>query len=311
MKPIRIAVFLMIVSHSLNAQKIDIGESRVSHTGFGLKNMKVSLYFVDTTTREVYDSIDLAELNPYNHISLRAISADERFNKVYEVTNRQDYEKLFPKKYREQWYDVDYIDDDNGTDSGYVFDEILNTSYDYTINRFNGYVAVSFSLVSTSKNDYNPNGAIGIVMVFDNKKNLIFTLENGPGAGEMAVSDDGRYLVYSSGCMGPDVVLIRSFIEVIEIKTNRVVFREEGVFDGPSGGYCRDIIQFSQNFDGGCVRDYYFNTRLNKVYSLYYNPESAGDRLTDITPEGVIYKDKNNRQFFLEFEKDMELVEIK
>jgi hypothetical protein len=303
--------FLLLTSQMMKAQKVIPHVSEVSYTDSGkMTNQRVSLFFIDTTTNKTFDTIDLAELNPFNKLPLKFISNDERFNKIYSITSMRDYEKLFPKEYREQWYEIDLF---NSYDTSYIFEveEIVHSTYEYTINEINGWVAICFFLDSRSKEDDNPNSAIGIIMVFDNKNKLVFTLKNTPGGGEMAISDDGRYLAYYSNCMGPDLVLINSYIEIIEIATNRVIFRKVGSFHGPTSGNYHNLIQFTEELNGGYKIDYYFVTDLCKIYSLEYSINSPDGQLSDIIPTGLIYKNKNGQKFFKEFERDLEIIDVK
>ncbi len=303
MKTLKIAIFLIALSNCIVAQMIAVKKDKqTDKNGY---NIKLALHFYDTTKKKLVDSLDLIELNPYNYLPYTKVSVNEQFNTVYRINNFADFDHLFPKVYRDKYFQNCNVDSSRYL--GLLFSNI-NLS---TFNLSNSFIAISFDLIARQENSDLLDGAISTILVFDNKKNLIYKKENCKSVKNLAVSDDGVYMAYCYGAGGPDNTLIINGIEIIETKTNRIVFKELGNFSGPSGGCYPDLIQFECTYSGGFIRDYYFNTRTKTIYSYYYNSHTTRAALIDIKPEGLVYKDKNDKQSILYFKKDFDVIKIK
>lgn len=301
MKFIHIIILSFWVSSFLLAQNIQVKINRYESEGEDRSTL--SVYFIDTITRKKVDSLDLYDLNPYNHLQFESRSTNWANNKMYQIKSFDEFDKLFPADYRQKYF-VDYYVEP-GKYCGLISSTIALSSYDRPAN----YIAVAYSLFAQPNYSDQIDGAISTIFVFDNRKNIVYKKENVLCVNnEIAVSDDGRYVAYCYGAAWSDGQLIKDGIQIVNTKTGTIVFEDDkGYVDGPSGGYYPDLIQFTCNLGDYFVRDYYFNTKTSKLYSLYYNRLENENTLIDIKPDGLLYKDKNSKEYFLLFEKSFDV----
>jgi hypothetical protein len=269
-------------------------------------NTKLSVYFSDSSRKAAISSLDLYDLNPYNHMSLRYVSTDRMNNKTYDISSYEDYEKLFPVAYQQKYFKDNIVNP--GQYKGLLSSSIALSNYEKPCK----YIAIAYNLFAQPQNSDQIDGAISTIFVFDNKKNLVYKKENVLCVNnEIAVSDDGKYVAYRYGAAWADGILINDGVQIINTANDEVVFQDSGYVEGPSSGYYPNIIRFSCNYENDYVRDYYFNTNNHNLYSLFYNKSENQDNLVDIKPDGLLYSGKNGNEYFLFFEKDLHVMSIK
>ncbi len=304
MKYIPTIILLLMISALSPAQSIQVSVSR-TETDDGTKS-SVSVYFVDTTNKTINDSLDLYDLNPYNQLPYESHSTKWAKNKTYEIASYNEFDKLFPANYRKKNFVEDNVKP--GRYSGLLSSTIAISSIEKPAN----YVAIAFSLFAKPNNSDQIDGAISTIFVFDNKKNMIYKNDNVLCVNnEIAISDDGRYLAFCYGAAWSDGQMIKDGIQIVNTKTGAIVFEDnKGYVEGPSGGNYPDLIQFTCNLGNFYVRDYYFNTKSSKLYSLRYNRLENENTLIDIKPDGLLFKDRSGREFFMLFEKSFDIQTI-
>lgn len=305
MKYIPTLILLFMISGSSYAQSILVNVSR-TETDDGTKS-SVLVYFVDTTNKTINDSLDLYDLNPYNYLPYESYSTKWEKNKTFEIISYNEFDKIFPANYRNNYFDKDSVKP--GRYTGLLSSTIALSS----IEKPAKYLAIAFSLFAKPNNSDQIDGAISTIFVFDNKKNIIYKNENAPCVNnEIAISDDGRYLAFCYGASWSDGQLIKDGIQIVNTKTGAIVFEDnKGYVEGPSGGNYPDLIQFTCNLGNFYVRDYYFNTKSSKLYSLRYNRLENENTLIDIKPGGLLFKDRSGKELFMFFEKNFDIQTIK
>lgn len=305
MKSILTLILLLVVSHFSSAQIIEVKKNRTK-TDNGTINT-ISVYFVDTTSKIISDSLDLHNLNPYNQLPYEISSSKMGKDKTYEINSFNEYDKLFPSNYRSKYF-IDYFVEP-GKYIGLLSSTFALSSYEKPVN----YIAIAFNLFARPNYSDQIDGAISTIFVFDNKKNLVYKKENVLCVdNEIAISDDGKYLAFRYGAAWSDGILLKSGVQIVNTNTDTIVFEESnGYVEGPVSGYYPDLIEFACYLGNYFVRDYYFNTKKSKLYSLRYNSHEKEGTLIDIKPDGLLYMDRNGEEYILLFDKDLEVQIIK
>lgn len=304
MKSILILILLLMISSFSPAQSIKVNINR-TETDDGTKST-VLVYFVDTKSKIVYDSLDLYNLNPYNHLPYESGSTNWAKNKIYKITSFNEYDKLFPSDYRKKYFVDYYVEPERY--NGLLSSTIALSSYEKHAN----FIAVAYNLLAQPNYSDQIDGAISTIFVFDNKKNLVYKKENVLCVdNEIAISDDGNFVAFRYGASWSDGILISGGIQIIDTRKDEVVFQDRGFVEGPSSGYYRNLIRFSCHYGNGYQRDYYFNTNTYKLFSLYYCKTSNQDILMDVKPNGLLYRDTNSKEYFLFFENDFDVSDIR
>lgn len=294
-----------MVSYFSSAQIIEVKKNRTK-TDNGTINT-VSVYFYDTVSKIIIDSLNLNNLNPYNQLQYEISSSKMGKYKTFEINSFNEFDKLFPANYRTKYFIDSFVEP--GKYNGLLSSSSTLSSYEKPVK----YIAVAFNLFAQPNYSDQIDGAISTIFVFDNKKNLVYKKENVICVdNDIAISEDGQYLAFRYGASWSDGILIKSGVQIVNTKTDVIVFDESnGYVVGPSSGYYPDLIQFSCYLGNYFVRDYYFNTKLSKLYSLKYNRLEKEETLIDIKPDGLLYKDRNGKEYILLFTKDLDVQIIK
>lgn len=274
----------------LFAQKIEMK--------FGSVKEKVSEVLFRDSNDSTIGSIDIAKMNPFNQLPNKVIEVDELGNKEY-IVSQEEFLHLFPEQLRAKYNQyIDYYSISNA--KIYSIAQAFKTS-----NRF---LVLAYSLVAVSPVEHEQLAEKCLIYVYDSVMNEIYNHEVVPSINNYAaVTKEGKYLAIQNGTVDAHVTLYPDGIQIVDIKSNKVVYQIEATILGPAYYESCGMIKFIMMLPIGYR--YVFLDERNDCL-LFFDITSLNERLLEITKDGLIIGTSSEDTYVVKF-KDMQIITLK
>lgn len=278
----------MLIGSSLLAQSLNFE--------FDASNSKVTKIIFRDTLGKMVDKIDIRTLNPYNHFVIPVKSIDQYGHKTY-IASRKDFLDLFPTEIRKTFVDsINLLD----IDSVKLFSTVDVSKTE------NKYVVINSNLMASDPKHPTMYGSKGIIYIIDSSNSIIYESEIIPSAsGYAAVSNDGKYLAFTYGLIGPHEIIYPDGIQIREVTSNKIVFNIEAINYGVEyNEKCKMITSTIQVADG--LRYLFFNEKLKCIFYIDLNDEI--DRLMTVSEKSIVIQNSNKNTYEVTFNQMSKLL---
>lgn len=290
MKKLYCCALIMMCISPLFAQKIE------------MKSGSNEEIFTDVLFKDSLDciigKINIAQKNPFNQLPAKVIAIDELGNKTY-IASKEDILYIFPKQLRSKYEQVlDY----NSINVARLYSkaQVFRTT--------NKYLVLAYILVADDPEQHELLAEKCMIYVYDGSMNEIFNYEVIPSINNYAsVTKNGKYLAIQNGTVDEHLTLFPEGIQVVDIKTNTVVYNLEAIIYGPVYDENCEMVKFIMILPNG-YRYLFLNDIIEGL--IYIDISNPNERLIEITKDGLIFINDSQHSQLVKF-KEMQIINLK
>ncbi|MEI6060469.1 MAG: hypothetical protein WCR72_07145 [Bacteroidota bacterium] len=257
MQKMTLLLFLMTIYFSAFAQKKSIIIESIPVSGDEAMNYYNKVILLDSVKKS-RTSIDLFEMNPYNHFRFNSIGKGFfNGNREYFI-DQKDFQKMFPENFKND-YKSEY------KEQGVKFDSLVLTSKislsNFIFNNINyyNYLAIGFSMKVKPVNGEIIAGTKSTVYAINATGKTLYENETSKYVNSVAITNDGQLLAFSYNSGWADDELYPSGICIIDISNGNTIYeKNEGIINGV--WQIKGAIGWDGIMDGMRIDFYYLET---------------------------------------------------